>query len=340
MGLAISCADLHAGGVVKAKANNSKYKARARARCNPGGNRIARDKQDHPTPAVAFARNPPNTFLTLDASMESWIGPNGWGMTPIVVNNNCTTGGEIHDFVSFYSPYQRLDDPAELGSLSGEAIEFYSSTKEVSIPHIDGYYEINSSSRTFSFYLTVWEAPYNDDEDYDLPTQNILWQGSAVFSDGVLTLDGFDSEEIYLEGENRIIFDNFTKSFSFPEAEFDSIEVDIRYDTAEEDAESLLRKAEEQTAQLASGVLTLSPNPVSDYLKVLFSFPAILSNEEYDIRIFDGKGSLISTLGNMAISPNDHEHVIKANISHLPGGLYYLAVSNASRIFVAKFIKT
>ncbi|MCB0837869.1 MAG: T9SS type A sorting domain-containing protein [Bacteroidetes bacterium] len=342
IGLTLSLNDLHAGGWVKAKKRGQKYKAKAKIKCTSGGGTVTdKDVQLHPTTANAYARNPSNSFLTLRGEETSWIGPTGWGMSDNIVDNNCTAGGDICDFFGYFSPYQTLDDPVEYGEISGDSIEFNSDEDSVHIPNISGYFEINSPTRTFTFYITVWEAPYNDDEDFEMPpAEKIVWQGSAIFVDGELTLDGFSSSEIFIdsENENKIVFDDFTKSVSVSGAEFDSLEVDIRYET-EEDEEELLRRAVEQTTNFAPKVLSFSPNPVSDYGMVSLSYPTITAKEEYALHIFDSQGKLVSTLDHITLSPNKNKYDLKIDLSHLSDGLYYLSASGNSRIFVIKFIK-
>ncbi|MDX2247489.1 MAG: T9SS type A sorting domain-containing protein [Bacteroidia bacterium] len=156
-------------------------------------------------------------------------------------------------------------------------------------------------------------------------------------------MDGFDSEEIYIdpEDETRIIFDNFTKYIDLydSEIEFDSVEVDIRYE-AEEDEEELLRRAVEQTNEVAPNALILTPNPIDEYVMISLSSPMILAEERYELQIFDRQGKLVSTLDNITLSPKENMYTQKANLSHLPSGIYYLSASSASRILVVKFIKT
>ncbi|MDX2248340.1 MAG: hypothetical protein SF052_16270 [Bacteroidia bacterium] len=191
MGLILSLGDIQASGWIKAKKGNTKYKAKARVNCTSGGGTVVdKDVQSHPTPAYAYARNPSNSFMTLQGEETSWVGPTGWSIDDNMVNSNCAGGGDISDFFGYFSPYQTLHDSIEYGHLSGDSIEFDATVKTVTIPHIDGYFVINSPTRTFSFYITIWESPYYDDEDFEMPpVEKIFWQGSAIFYDGVLTLD-------------------------------------------------------------------------------------------------------------------------------------------------------
>lgn len=327
-----------AGGSVKARQQNSKYKAKAQARCDDTGTNRDRDVEFHPNTAVAFARNPSNTTLALGASMESWIGPLGWGMTPIVARTTCSTGEGISDFFALYHVYQISDISPESGSISGGSITFDPEAKSVSVPNVTGTIEINSSSRYLRFYITIWENENDDDEFWGLPTQGVLWQGSAIYLNGQLTLDGFSAEEITVEEGNQVVLNNFSKNLSFPGSNFDNIEVDIRYET-EEEGEMLISNIADQTAIFAPNVLMISPNPISQTLRVENMLNHFRSHEEISLNIFDVKGSLVLNLGKISDFSDVDKDFWEFDVSYLSSGVFYLSASSSSRIFVAKFIK-
>jgi hypothetical protein len=313
------------------------YKAKAKVRCPKDGTQKANDKEFHPNVAQAFSRIPSNGNMTLRASMDVWIGPGGWGMTPVVDDNRCTTGGKGSDFVDMVHAYQQYSTGSELGGLEGGAIQFDSETKSVIIPNVSGQIQLDQATRSFTFHMTVWETS-DDDESWEMPNRNILWQGSAVLSSGNLVLNGFDSNEISLEDQHSIRFHDFSKSFTFSNARFDSIEVDIRYET-EGDGEGILERVAEETSLQQEVSFTVFPNPISSHTIVSLRYLNEVIQEDLTLQIFDSKGQLVSDLGILTCEEGCAEVQKKITLSYLPKGLYYLSASSPSHLYIQRLIK-
>lgn len=337
-GLVISSESAFAGGVIKAKGKKQTYKARGKLKCKPGGTKRDSDKEKHPDVAEVYLETK-DGFGNIRGYLDIGIGPNISWWDAESPNGDCTTGGEMNDFIGLCTPYRPFSGPGELVKVTGGGINFDTISHVVTIPDFSGFAEINAPGRSFSFFITIWIPPFEAGEDnFDMPSENILWQGSALFIDGQLTLDGFSGDEISLVGGNRIVFHDFTKTFTFSADIFDSIEVDVRYDT-EDSGEAMLRKEEILTKELYPQALSITPNPVSDFLVITLSLIGIGSNEKFHLQIFDANGRLISNVGEFDVLSGNNEYVAKTNISDLPEGLYYLAANSQNRILVSKFVK-
>lgn len=329
-----------AGGTAKTKQSNScspdyKYKAHARATC-VGLSTI----QDNWNCFGAFS----TASRTMSGSVAAWqttdnsasgVFFNGQVLRPTW----CSRGENISDFLINHNELLAESEGLEEAAVKVGAISFDNETQTIKIPNINGYIKDSFTDFKSHFKIIIWKT--DGDDDTEITPDKIKWEASAEYLNGTLSLENFGANEVTLSqnGEEYVMtFDNFSKTLTFNE-DIRDFEVHIECEGNPETTTLMGRLAAETSALESNKDVTISvfPNPATEYLTVKFNTKNG-NNEDnnYTLSLYDVTGKIYKQEHN-AISGDNSNYTI--DISTIPNGTYYLAITSGRKIYVKHFIK-